>query len=162
MDRSSTNAQKYANVEQKTRAFLENLQEQGGPPIYTLSPKEARTVLSNLQASVRIEKLPADIENRSIPVGPTGNTSITIVRPQGSTETLPVVMYLHGGGWVLGDFGTHERLVRELANKVNAAIVFVNYTPAPEAQYPIQIEQAYAATKWVAEMAGLSMSTRPV
>jgi hypothetical protein len=70
LDRSSTNAQKYANVEQKTRAFLENLQEQGGPPIYTLSPKEARIVLSDLQASVRIEKLPADIENRSIPVGP--------------------------------------------------------------------------------------------
>ena len=151
--------QKYANVEQKTRAFLENLQKQGGPPIYTLSPKEARKVLSNLQASVPVEKLPAAIENRTIP-GPKGSISITIVRPQGSNDTLPVVMYLHGGGWVLGDFDTHERLVRELANKVNAAIVFVNYTPAPEAQYPVQIEQAYAATKWVAEN-GKSINVDP-
>jgi acetyl esterase len=52
---------------------------------------------------------------------------------------------------VLGGFDTHERLVRELANKANVAIVFVNYTPSPDAQYPIQIEEAYAATKWVAE-----------
>lgn len=149
MDHSTT--QKYANVEQKTRAFLESLQKQGGPPIYTLSPKEARAVLSNLQASVQIEKLPAAVENLTIPGGPAGNISITIVRPQGSNDTLPVVMYFHGGGWVLGGFDTHERLVRELANKANAALVFVNYTPAPEAQYPVQIEQAYAATKWVAE-----------
>ena len=60
-------------------------------------------------------------------------------------------MHFHGGGWVLGGFDTHERLVRELANKANAVIVFVNYTPSPEAKYPVAIEQAYAATKWVAE-----------
>ncbi|MEW6603192.1 MAG: alpha/beta hydrolase [Thermoproteota archaeon] len=157
----STITQKYANVEQKTRAFLENLQKQGGPPIYTLSPKEARSVLSSLQASVPVEKLPAAIENRTIPGGQKGDISITIVRPQGSNDTLlPVVIYLHGGGWVLGGFDTHERLVRELANKANAAIVFVNYTPAPEAQYPVQIEQAYAATKWVAEN-GKSINVDP-
>src|SRR5262245_57380770 len=90
---NSTTTKKYANVEQKTRSFLENLKKQGGPPIYTLSPKAARTVLSDLQASVPVEKLPAAIENRSIPGGPTASVSITIVRPQGSSDTLPVVMY---------------------------------------------------------------------
>ncbi len=150
----------YRTIEQKTKSFLEDLQKQGGPPIYILSPKEARAVLSNLQASVPVTLSPAAVENRTIPGGPTGNISITIVRPQGSNDTLPVVMYLHGGGWVLGDFGTHERLVRELANKANAAIVFVNYTPAPEAQYPVQIEQAYSATKWVAEN-GRSINVDP-
>lgn len=60
-------------------------------------------------------------------------------------------MYFHGGGWVLGGPDTHDRLVRELANDAHAAIVFVNYTPSPEAKYPVPIEQAYAATKWVAE-----------
>jgi acetyl esterase/lipase len=150
----------YANVEQKTRAFLESLQKEGGPPIYTLSPKDARAVLSNLQASVPVTMLPAAIENRTISGGPNGKISITIVRPEGSNGILPVVMYFHGGGWVLGGFDTHERLVRELANKVNAAIVFVNYTPAPEAQYPVQIEQAYAATKWVAEN-GRSINVDP-
>jgi acetyl esterase/lipase len=64
---------------------------------------------------------------------------------------LPVIIYIHGGGWVLGGFDTHERLVRELVNKTNAVIVFVNYIPSPEAKYPVAIEQAYTATKWVAE-----------
>jgi acetyl esterase/lipase len=142
----------YSDIEQKTRAFLETLQEQGGSPIYTLSPQEARGVLSNLQVAHPVEQLPADIESQTIPGGPNGQVSINIVRPPGTREkTLPVVIYTHGGGWVLGGFDTHERLVRELANKSNAAIVFVNYTPAPDAQYPIQIEEAYAATKWVAE-----------
>jgi acetyl esterase len=143
----------HTGLEQNTRAFLDNLQQKGGPPIYTLSPQDARAVLSGLQASTPVEKLPAVIENRTIPGGPGGkDISITIVRPQnGSNQTLPVVMYFHGGGWVLGGFDTHERLVRELANKANVVIVFVNYTPSPEAKYPVAIEQAYAATKWVAE-----------
>jgi acetyl esterase len=148
-------------IEQKTSAFLETLQKQGGPPIYTLSPKEARDILSNLQASTPVAKLPADIENRTIPGGPNGDISINIVRPQGSSNrTLPAVIYIHGGGWVLGGFDTHERLIRELANKANAAIVFVNYTRAPEAKYPAQIEQAYAVTKWVAEN-GKSINVDP-
>jgi acetyl esterase len=160
---SGTTTYNYTGVEQKTTAFLETLQKQGGPPIYTLSPVEARAVLSNLQAANPVAMPPAaDIENRTIPGGPNGtNISITIVRPQGSNETLlPVVVYTHGGGWVLGGFDTHERLVRELANKANVAIVFVNYTPAPDAQYPVQIEQAYAATKWVAEN-GQSINVDP-
>ena len=60
-------------------------------------------------------------------------------------------MYFHGGGWVLGGFDTNNRLVRELGNSAQVAIVFVNYTPSPEAKYPVSLEQAYAAAKWVAE-----------
>jgi acetyl esterase len=143
----------HTGLEKHTQAFLNDLQQKGGPPIYTLSPQDARAVLSGLQASTPVKKLPAEIENRTIPGGPGGkDISITIVRPPNSSnETLPVVIYIHGGGWVLGGFDTHERLVRELANKANAVIVFVNYTPSPEAKYPVAIEQAYAATKWVAE-----------
>jgi acetyl esterase len=141
----------YADIEQRTRTFLETLQKQGGPPIYTLSPKDARAVLSNLQASNPVAMLPADIENRTIAGGPSGQISIQIIRPPSSNEILPVVVYTHGGGWVLGGFDTHERLVRELANKADVAIVFVNYTRSPEAKYPVAIEEAYAAIKWVAE-----------
>ena len=100
------------------------------------------------------KKLPADIENRTIPGGPPNATeiSITIVRPPNSSnEILPVVMFIHGGGWVLGGFDTHDRLVREIANKANVAVVFVNYTLSPEAKYPVALEQVYAATKWVAQ-----------
>jgi acetyl esterase len=120
----------YIGLEQNTRTFLNNLKQQRGPPIYTLLPEKARAVLSGLQASHPFQKLPADIENHTIPGGPNATEiSITIVRsPNSSNETLPVIMYFHGGGWVLGGFDTHERLVRELANKANVAVVFVNYT----------------------------------
>jgi acetyl esterase len=137
-------------VESNTQAFLDALAAQGGPPIYELSVQDARGVLSGAQAG-DVEKLPAGIEDRMIPGGPDGAVSIRIVRPQGNTDTLPAVIYFHGGGWVLGDKNTHDRLIREIANGANAAVVFVNYTPSPEAQYPVAIEQAYAATKWVAE-----------
>ena len=88
----------YGELEQNARALLNNLQEQGGPPIYTLSPDKARGVLSGLQASFPVEKLPADVENRTVPGGPNSkDVSITIVRPRNSsTEPLPVVIFTHG------------------------------------------------------------------
>ena len=146
-------ADNYDGVERNTQSFLKSLQQNPGPPIYTLLPDQARAVLSGLQASGTVQKLPAEIENRTILGGPNAKEiSITIVRPQSnSNETLPVVMYFHGGGWVLGGFDTHERLVRELANKANVVVIFVNYTPSPEAKYPVALEEAYAATKWIAQ-----------
>jgi acetyl esterase len=143
----------FKEIEKNARALLKNLQQNPGEPIYTLSPDMARSVLSGLQANSPVQKLPADIENRNVPGDPNGKeVSITIVRPQNSeNETLPVVMYFHGGGWVLGGFDTHERLIREIANKANVAVVFVNYSPSPEAKYPVAIEECYAATKWVAQ-----------
>jgi acetyl esterase len=118
----------YSELEQNTRALLNNLQQQGGPPIYTLTPDKAREVLSGLQANSPVEKLPAKVENRTIPGGPDSkDVSITIIRPQkDSVEPLPVVIFIHGGGWVLGGFDTHERLVREIATKANVEVVFVN------------------------------------
>src|SRR6185369_1642836 len=74
-----------------------------------------------------------------------------IVRPSGAKGVLPAFMFFHGGGWILGDFPTHERFVRDLVVDSGAAAVFVNYSPSPEAHYPVAINQAYAATKWVAE-----------
>jgi acetyl esterase len=130
--------------------FLNHLAAQGGPPLYELSPQDARQVLRDLQ-SIRVAKLPADIEDRLLPVGPQGKVSIRVVRPKDVKEMLPAIMYFHGGGWVLGDKDTHDRLIREIANGARAAVVFVNYTPSPEAHYPVPIEEAYAATKWVAE-----------
>lgn len=137
-------------LEPATRAFIEKVNKQGGTPIYQLSPKDARKVLSDLQAD-QVAKLSADIDDLDIPVGPEGRVSIRIIRPKGNKEALPVVMYFHGGGWVLGDKNTHDRLVQDIANGANAAVVFVNFTPSPEAKYPTPIEEAYAATKYVSE-----------
>src|SRR5215217_6284910 len=97
----------YSTVEQKTREFLESLQKNEGPPLYTLTPNDARAVLSGLQSGT-VQKLPAEIGSHTIQGGPSGEISIKIVRPHGSgTETLPAVIYIHGGGWVLGGFDTH-------------------------------------------------------
>ena len=76
---------------------------------------------------------------------------LQLVRPARVKEALPVFMFFHGGGWVLGDFPTHERLVRDLVHSSGAAAVFVNYPRSPEVRYPEAINLAYAATEWVAE-----------
>jgi acetyl esterase len=107
-----------------------------------------------VQTSVTVDMPPAEIEDRVISGGPTGEVEIRIVKPQNAPTGLPIVFHSHGGGWILGDKDTHERLDRELANDVQAAVVFVNYTPAPDAQYPTQIEQAYTALEWAVEHAG--------
>ena len=137
-------------IEPSIKSFLEYQNSQEGPQIYELSVKEARKVLLSVQ-KIDVNILPADIEDLNISGGPNGNVSIRIVRPKGIDDILPVVMYFHGGGWVLGDKNTHDRLIREIANGSNAAVVFVNYTPSPEAKYPVAIEEAYAATKYIAE-----------
>lgn len=135
-------------LEPAAQALSDALATAGGPPLYTLSPEDARAVLDRAQAG-DVALAPATIEERTIPVGPSGQVSITIVRPVGATAPLPVVIYIHGGGWILGNFGTHERLVRDLAARTGAAFVFVNYTPSPEARYPVAIEEAHAAATWV-------------
>jgi acetyl esterase len=137
-------------LEPTTQAFVDSLTPAGGKPLYELSYADARKLLEDLQAA-DVHKLPADIEERNFPVGPTGEVSVRIYRPTGAKGTLPAVMYFHGGGWILGSKNTHDRLLRDLVNATNAAFIFVNYTPSPEAQYPVPIEQAYAATKYVAE-----------
>lgn len=139
-------------LEPATQKFIDDLAAAGGKPLYQLSPAEAHQVLTNLQ-SQPVPLLPADIEDTTFPVGPTGTTRIRIVRPKGAKGTLPVVMYFHGGGWVLGDKVTHDRLVREIAVGVHAAVVFVDYINSPEAKFPTQNEQAYAATKYVVDHA---------
>jgi acetyl esterase len=137
-------------LETTTQKFIDALAAAGGPPIYTLSPDAARDVLAGAQAQP-VAKLPASIEDTTFPVGPTGSVRIRIVRPQGASGALPVVMHFHGGGWILGDKETHDRMTREIAVGANATVVFVDYERSPEAHYPVAIEQAYAATKYVAE-----------
>ncbi len=137
-------------LEPHTQAFIDALNALGAKPLYTLSYAAARKLLEDLQ-SAPVTKLPADVEEKVLPVGPTEVVSVRIYRPQGSRGPLPVVMYFHGGGWILGSKHTHDRLLRDLTNATNAAFVFVNYTPSPDAQFPVPIEQAYAATAYVAE-----------
>ena len=117
------------------------------PFLYEIGPAAARKVLDDLQAAPAGE-LPVDEEWITVPAA-VGDVRVRIVRPQGASGTLPVVVYMHGGGWILGNAGTHDRLVRELAVGAHAAVAFVEYTPSPEARYPVAIEQGYATAQWI-------------
>jgi acetyl esterase len=137
------------HLDKGTKAFLKVLNS-GGPPVESLSTQDARNVLINLQASARVDLSGVDISEKTITTD--GYTiRLHVVRPEKTSGTLPCFMFIHGGGWILGDFPTHQRMVRDLVVESGYAAVFVNYTPSPEARYPQAINEIYAATKWVAE-----------
>lgn len=142
--------EKDPNISKDTRVFLKALNGSGGPPLESLSAKDARQVLVNAQNSVSYDF--SDIEESERNITQDGQTiTIHIAKPKGAKPGLPVFMFFHGGGWVLGDYPTHRRLVRDLVARTGAVAVFPDYTPTPDAQFPVAINQAYAATKWVAE-----------
>jgi acetyl esterase len=138
-------------LEPATQSFIDGLA--GATPIYELGPAGARDVLSSLQKSVNVPLLAVASEDRTLEIGPTGSTEIRVVRPAEAIGTLPVVVYMHGGGWVIGDKGTHDRLIREISVGANAVVVFVDYERSPEARFPVAIEQGYAVLQYVAENA---------
>ncbi|MGF7241893.1 acetyl esterase/lipase [Pseudomonas oryzihabitans] len=138
------------HLERTTQGFVDALNGSGGKPLETLSPKDARAVLSGAQSGVKVDLSGVKIREKTIQVD--GKPlQLTIVRPANAKGQTPAFMFFHGGGWVLGDFPTHQRLVRDLVVASGATAVFVNYTPSPEAHFPVAINQAYAATQWVAE-----------
>ncbi|PMS14363.1 alpha/beta hydrolase [Trinickia dabaoshanensis] len=136
-----------------TVRFLEAVNSGSGPAIETLTPSEAREVLTGAQRSVEVDVSGIDVTRRVVEQDGL-NLSLVIVKPQHAGGVLPVFMFFHGGGWILGDYPTHERLVRDLVVQSGAAAAFVEYTPSPEARFPVAINEAYAATKWVAAHGG--------
>lgn len=147
---SSAFAAGSPGVEQHTQAFLEALEQGGGKPLEQLSPKDARAVLTGAQASVKVDLSGIEVKERTVQASGE-SIKLQVVRPANVKGDLPVFMFFHGGGWVLGDFPTHQRLIRDLVVGSGAVAVYVDYTPSPEAHYPTAINQAYAATRWVAE-----------
>ena len=136
-------------LEPDTQDFVDSLADSA--PLYSLTPQEARDVLVEAQNSVAVPLAAVDSENRMLAVGPDGQTAIRVVRSAGATGELPTVIYLQGGGWVIGDADTHDRLVRELSVGANAVIIFVDYDRSPESRFPTAIEQAYAVAEYVSE-----------
>lgn len=136
-------------IESNTKAFLNVLNNSGGQPLEKLSSTDARAVLTGAQNSVQVDLSGIEVTSKTIQQDGL-SVPIYIVRPAGVKGTLPVFIFIHGGGWVLGDFSTHKRLVRDLVVASGAVAVFVEYDRSPEARYPVAINQIYAATKWVA------------
>lgn len=149
----TNNLQKAENdpkIFREVRSFLKALNAGSGNPIEQLSVGDARQVLINAQRSVAVDTSGIEEEERIIDLD-MDPVKIHITRPKNAKPGAPVFIFIHGGGWVLGDYPTHRRLVRDLVVQSGAVAVFPDYTPSPEAQYPVAIRQIYATTKWVAE-----------
>ncbi|MFG2274260.1 alpha/beta hydrolase [Streptomyces chartreusis] len=133
-------------LEPAAQAFAEAT---ANPPyLFDLGPAEGRKVVDEVQSG-EIAKPDVDEEWVTVAGGPTGEVRVRVLRPAGATGTLPVIIYIHGAGWVFGNAHTHDRLVRELAVGTGAAVVFPEYDLSPEARYPVAIEQNYAVAQWV-------------
>ncbi|VTP63908.1 Lipase 2 [Leclercia adecarboxylata] len=130
------------------QAFLNVLNAGDGKPMEQMTPQGGPSGADRAQKGVTLPS--AQVAEKIITVNGQ-SIKLKIVKPDNATGTLPVFMFFHGGGWVLGDFPTHERLIRDLVRSSGAAAVYVDYTPSPEAHFPVAINQAYEATKWVAE-----------
>lgn len=143
-------AENDPRIFKEVREFLKILNSGAGKPIEQLSPADARKVLVDAQNSVAVNY--SGIEESEKTITEDGEkVTIHITKPPGSKPGAPVFIYIHGGGWVLGDYQTHRRLVRDLVVESGAVAVFPDYTPSPEARYPTAINQIYATLKWVAE-----------
>jgi acetyl esterase/lipase len=105
------------------------------PYLFELGPDQGRRTIDAVQSGP-VKKLTVDIEDTTVPGGPSGQVSVRILRPQGARRPLAVIAYLHGAGWVFGNYHTHDRLIRELAVGAQAAVVFPNYSLAPRPSTP--------------------------
>ncbi|MGW1753297.1 alpha/beta hydrolase [Streptomyces mirabilis] len=119
------------------------------PYLFDLGPVEGRKAVDEVQSG-EIAKPDVDEEWVTVQGGPTGSVQARVVRPTDADGPLPVIIYIHGAGWVFGNAHTHDRLVRELAVGTRSAVVFPEYDLSPEARYPVAIEQNYAVARWVA------------
>lgn len=134
----------------EVRSFLNALNSGDGKPLEQLSVTDARNVLVGAQKSVQVDY--SGIEETEKVISQNGlKVKIHITKPKGAKANAPVFIFIHGGGWVLGDYPTHRRLVRDLVVESGAVAVFPDYTPSPEAKYPVAINEIYAATQWVSE-----------
>jgi acetyl esterase len=142
-------AAKDPAIERQVKAFLNGLNNSGGKPMETMQPAEARGVLEGAQKSVEVDISGVEVSEKTITQDDI-TVKLFIVRPEGVKGALPAFMFFHGGGWVIGDFPTHQRFIRDLVVASGAVGVYVDYTRSPEARFPVAINQAYAATQWVA------------
>ena len=134
----------------QARALLDFIEARGIPPTHTLSPADARAFYRERRTAT--QPLPPEVaEVRDLAAdGPHGTIPVRLYRPMGSgVGPLPVLVYYHGGGWVIGDLDTHDVLCRELANGAGCAVVAVDYRMGPEHRFPAAVDDVLAATRWV-------------
>lgn len=132
--------------------LLEQMAAAEAPPLSAASVEDARNQILLMVSLWNSELEPIQhVENRGIP-GPAGNIPVRIYTPEG-TGPFPVLVYFHGGGWVIGNLETHDNGCRQIANAAGCIVVSVDYRLAPEHKFPAAADDCYAATQWVAENA---------
>jgi acetyl esterase/lipase len=138
-----------SRIDPKIRSFLADVNKDSSP-FWTLPGPQVRAVLTGLQAKTPVDLSGVVVSEKTI--AENGQTvKLYVVKPENEARRPPVLLFIHGGVWIAGNFENHKRLVRDLVVGSGAAAVFVEYTPIPDAIFPTQIEQSYAAAKWVAE-----------
>jgi acetyl esterase len=140
----------------QAKFLLDLMIERGVPPTHTLSPADARAFYRERRAVTQPEPPPI-AETRDLPAsGPHGAIPLRLYHPQAAAQRKsapPVLVYFHGGGWVIGDLDTHDTLCRELAIGSGCAVVAVDYRMAPEHRFPTAVDDSVAATRWVRDHA---------
>lgn len=138
-------------LDPQAEALLQLMAHRNVPPFNTLTPAQARETMKSMGALCAGPEAVANVENLTIP-GPGGQIRVRIYTPRGDGP-FPILVFFHGGGWVIGDLDTHDNLCRSLANGVSCIVVSVDYRLAPEHKFPAAVEDAYAATQWAANNA---------
>lgn len=136
------------NLDKITEKFIKEVSEKNGKPLYELSPKDARNFLSDLQKATH-QELNADILDVEIPTEEAGTVNVRFVKPQGNFETLPLIVYCHGGGWVMGDKDVFDMTIKTISIHTKSIVAFVEYSRSPEAKYPVAINQIYGVLKYL-------------
>ena len=147
VDSSMLDAARDPAIDRRTRGFLKELNKDSSP-FWELPGDEPRTIVTALQNQTPVDLSGIEVGEREISVDGRAVT-LYVVRPEAVAGTLPVFMFFHGAVWIAGNFENHKRLVRDLVVGSGAVAVFPEYTPVPEARFPVQIEQAYSAAVWV-------------
>lgn len=138
-------------LDKVTEIFIKEVELKGGKPLYELTPAEAREFLTNLQYQYH-KNIDADVEDVEIFSELAGTISLRLVRPkEHKDEKLPLIVYCHGGGWILGDAQSFDMTIRTIANHTKSVVAFVNYSRSPESQYPAALNQIYGAMKYLSE-----------
>ena len=141
---------KLPNLNTATEEFVLKLEEENNKPLYKMSPEHAREFLENLQEKTHKE-IPADIKDLTVYTDVAGNIKLRTVRPKENYDTLAAIVYLHGGGWVMGGKDSFDMLIRKIAVYTNSVVFFPQYALSPEAQFPEALEQIYALLKYIYE-----------
>lgn len=141
---------KLPNLTTKTEDFISMLENKDAKPLYKMTPEQARQFLDNLQKETH-KDVPTDVKDTQIFTENKNSIAIRIIRPANNNEKLPAIIYLHGGGWVMGGKESFDMLIKQLAINTNSVVIFPEYSRSPEAKYPVALKEIYSVLEYIYE-----------